>query len=39
MRHEAPLVIVADGAGDFAGDEGTKSSEQRRHAEAVLHGG
>ena len=24
MRHEAPLAIVADGAGDFAGDEGTK---------------
>ena len=24
MRHEALLVIVADGAGDFAGDEGTK---------------
>ncbi len=23
MRHEAPLAIVADGAGDFAGDEGT----------------
>jgi flavin-dependent dehydrogenase len=25
MRHKAPLVIVADGAGDFAGDEGTKA--------------
>ncbi len=24
MRHEAPLGIVADGAGDFDGDEGTK---------------